>query len=322
MYIVTGGAGFIGSAFISFLNQMNITDIVVVDETVAANRENLSGKKFLEYVSKDALISKLNGGEFSIPVKAIVHMGANSYTTERNTDLLRRNNYEYTRDLAEYSLKNNIRFIYASSASVYGDGSKGFSDDDAATAGYTPLNPYGQSKQLFDNHAIREGWQKSIVGLRFFNVYGPNEYHKIGQFSVAYKAYTQAKEEGCIKLFKSYRDDYGDGEQKRDFVYVKDCCDVMWWLINNPSANGILNIGYGKARSWNDLARAVYSALNLPEAIEYIEMPVELRDHYQYFTEADITRLRKVGYNKPMTSLEDGVRDYVREYLENDNQYY
>lgn len=322
MYIVTGGAGFIGSAFVSFLNHQKINDIIVVDEAGAASRENLKDKKFLEYVNKETLVSRLKGNGFAADIKAIIHMGANSYTTERDMDLLRRNNYEYTRDLAEHSLKNNIRFIYASSASVYGDGAKGFSDNDAMTAEYLPLNPYGQSKQLFDIHAIREGWQKNIAGLRFFNVYGPNEYHKIGQFSVAYKAYTQVKEEGCIKLFKSYRDGYGDGEQRRDFVYVKDCCEVMWWLINNPNANGILNIGYGKARSWNNLAHSVFNALNVPTKIEYVEMPLELRDHYQYFTEANISRLRSLGYANAMTSLEDGVHDYVQRYLEKNDQYY
>ena len=323
MYIVTGGAGFIGSAFVAYLNQRGIDDIIIVDELAATERwQNLVGKNYQRYYHKDEFLSVLHGHELIQPISAIIHMGANSYTTERDMDQLYNNNFLYTKELAEYALDKGIRFIYASSAAVYGDGSLGFSDADSETAKYRPLNPYGYSKQLFDIHAIREGWQKLITGLRFFNVYGPNEYHKTGQFSVAYKAYTQVKEEGVVKLFKSYRTDYGHGEQKRDFVYVKDCCDVIWWLLNNPNTNGILNIGYGKARSWNDLANAVYGALNLPAQIEYIEMPPALRGHYQYFTEANVERVRALGYNTPFTSLEDGIADYVQNYLEKSAQYW
>lgn len=323
MYIITGGAGFIGSAFVSFLNQKGISDITIVDELGSGERwKNLLGRKFISYIHKDDFFSALQNHQIVHPITAIVHLGANSYTTERDMDHLYRNNFEYTRKLAEFSLDRGIRFVYASSAAVYGDGSQGFSDSDTETEKFRPLNPYGYSKQLFDNHAIQEGWQKLIAGLRFFNVYGPNEYHKIGQFSVVYKAYQQAKHEGLVKLFKSYRPDYGDGEQKRDFVYVKDCCEVMWWLINNPQANGILNIGFGKARSWNNLANAVFSALGSKPQIEYVDMPPELQGQYQYFTEANIERLRAIGYKAPMTSLEDGVKEYVQSYLEAPIQYY
>jgi ADP-L-glycero-D-manno-heptose 6-epimerase len=322
MYIVTGGAGFIGSAFVAFLNEQGIEDIIIVDELADTLRwKNLVGKKFLSYYHKDNFLQALSKNEIIGTIKAIVHLGANSYTTERDMDQLYVNNFLYTKKLTEYALDKGIRFIYASSAAVYGDGEKGFSDSDQETQNFRPLNPYGYSKQLFDIHAIKEGWQKLIAGLRFFNVYGPNEYHKIGQFSVAYKAYTQAKHEGHIKLFKSYRPDYGDGEQKRDFVYVKDCCQVMWWLINNPNANGILNVGFGKARSWNDLALSVYKALGQTPNIEYVEMPEALINQYQYFTEANIERLRALGYKTALTSLEDGVKDYVQNYLEKPAQY-
>lgn len=322
MHIVTGGAGFIGSAFVSFLNEQGIDEIIVVDELGTGERwKNLTGKRFKEFYHKDLFLSALKSGKFGT-IDAIIHMGANSYTTERDVDLLYRVNFLYTRELAEYALEHGVRFIYASSAAVYGDGANGFSDDDQATPSYRPLNPYGYSKQLFDIHSINAGWKDKIAGLRFFNVYGPNEYHKIGQFSVAYKAYLQVKEEGLIKLFKSYRPDYHDGEQKRDFVYVKDCCAVMWWLLNNPQANGILNIGFGKARSWNDLANAVFAALKLGPKIEYVEMPDELRNQYQYYTEANITKLRSLGYKPEMTSLEAGVLEYVQRYLENPNRIY
>jgi ADP-L-glycero-D-manno-heptose 6-epimerase len=323
MYIVTGGAGFIGSAFVSFLNQKGISDITIVDELGSEDRwKNLVGKKFSSYIHKDEFFPALQTHKITQPISAIIHMGASSYTTELNMDHLYRNNFDYTRKLAEFALDRGIRFIYASSAAVYGDGSRGFSDSDSETAQFRPLNPYGFSKQLFDNHAIKEGWQKLIAGLRFFNVYGPNEYHKTGQFSVAYKAYLQAKHEGVVKLFKSYRPDYRDGEQKRDFVYVKDCCEVIWWLINNPNANGILNIGFGKARSWNDLCNAVFAALGQEPKIEFIEMPAELRGHYQYYTEANIERLQALGYKGAMTSVEAGVKDYIQSYLEAQVQYY
>lgn len=322
MYIVTGGAGFIGSAFVSFLNRQGISDIIIVDELGTTERwKNLLGKKFLAYYHKDSFIPALQNREITLPITAIIHLGANSYTTERDMDHLFRNNVEYTRLLAEYALNNGIRFIYASSAAVYGDGKSGFSDADDLTPTFRPLNPYGFSKQLFDIHAIREGWHRSIAGLRFFNVYGPNEYHKIGQFSVVYKAYQQAKHEKSVKLFKSYRSDYADGEQKRDFIYVNDCCEVIWWLINNPNANGILNIGSGSARSWNELARAVFAALGENPRIEYIDMPDDLRNQYQYFTEANPEKLRALGYTATATSLEDGVRQYVRDFLEQENQY-
>jgi ADP-L-glycero-D-manno-heptose 6-epimerase len=317
MYIITGGAGFIGSAMVAFLNQQGIKDIVVVDELGSTERwKNLVGKSFIKYIHKDELFPALHSDVLAQSISAIIHMGAHSYTTTRDMDLLFRDNIEYTIKLAEYALDRGIRFIYASSAAVYGNGLQGFSDADSLTEQNRPLNPYGFSKQLFDIHAIREGWTNSIAGLRFFNVYGPNEYHKLGQFSVAYKAYLQAKQEGVVKLFKSYRPDYKDGEQTRDFVYVRDCCEAMHWLIKNPDKNGIMNVGYGQARSWNDLAVSVFSALNRGPHIEYVEMPVELREHYQYVTQADLSKLRSLGYTRPMTSLEDGVKDYVQRYLE------
>jgi ADP-L-glycero-D-manno-heptose 6-epimerase len=316
MYIITGGAGFIGSALVGMLNQGGVSDIIVVDDLGSTDRwKNLVGKTYLRYIHKDDLFSILSANELPSRVEGIVHMGAHSYTTTRDMDLLFRDNIEYSRRLAEYAIEKGIRFIYASSASVYGDGTLGFSDNDEKTALYRPLNPYGYSKQRFDIDVIRENWSSLIAGLRFFNVYGPNEYHKIGQFSVAYKAYLQAKQEGVVKLFKSYRPDFKDGQQTRDFVYVKDCCNVILWLLEHPEANGIFNVGYGKARSWNDLTESVFESLSKPKNIEYIDMPIELREHYQYVTEADISKLRAVGYERPMTSLEDGIKDYIQGYL-------
>jgi ADP-L-glycero-D-manno-heptose 6-epimerase len=243
-------------------------------------------------------------------------MGACSSTTETDGDYLMRNNFNYSRTLCEYCLDQGVRFIYASSGAVYGSGEHGFSDDPEKSALFRPLNRYGYSKQLFDLWCIRKKVLDDVVGLRFFNVYGPNEAHKGHMRSVVHKAYHQLKEDGEITLFRSYRDDYGDGEQQRDFLYVRDCADALWWFTNNSKTNGIFNLGTGKARSWNDLARAIGQALGREPNIRYIDMPDHLIDQYQYFTEADLSRLKESGCPCPATSLEAGVRDYVENYLE------
>jgi ADP-L-glycero-D-manno-heptose 6-epimerase len=247
-------------------------------------------------------------------------MGACSSTTETNASFLIRNNYEFTRDLAAWALGQKTRgrktrFVYASSASTYGDGSAGMDDDDSKLDKLRPLNMYGYSKHLFDLHAKRAGFLNQIAGLKYFNVFGPNEDHKGDMRSLVHKSTAQVQAEGVIRLFKSYRSDFRDGEQKRDFLYVKDAVAMTLHLATTPKANGLFNIGGGKARTWLDLARAVFVALKRKPKIEFIEMPEAIRDKYQYFTEANLSRLRAAGYNAPVTSLEDAVSDYVRNYL-------
>ncbi|MBN1380585.1 MAG: ADP-glyceromanno-heptose 6-epimerase [Deltaproteobacteria bacterium] len=322
MIVVTGGAGFIGSAFVSKLNREGITDIVIVDELGASDKwKNLVHNRYADYVHKDHFIEMI--GEDNIPfgIEAIVHMGACSSTTERDADYLMENNYHYTCCLAEWALEHKVRFIYASSAATYGDGAQGFSDDHESTRTLHPINMYGYSKQLFDLWVLRRGVEDEIAGIKFFNVFGPNEYHKEDMTSVVFKAFHQIRETGKVRLFKSYRPEYGDGEQMRDFVYVKDCTDVIWWLLNHPEANGIFNLGTGKARTWNDLIQAVFAALILPRQIEYIEMPEAIRDQYQYFTEAKMDKLERAGCPVKFRSLEDAVYDYVVHYLQTADPY-
>ena len=315
MIVVTGGAGFIGSAIVAALNAAGETDIVIVDNLLeSAKWKNLVGLKYRDYIHKSQFLERLSSPELS-KVRAIVHMGACSSTTETDGDYLMANNYAYTRMIAEHALEKGIRFIYASSAATYGGIETGFNDDDATSLTLKPINRYGYSKQFFDEVAIAKGWQKAIVGLKFFNVYGPNEYHKGDMSSVVYKAFHQISENGFLKLFKSHRAEFGDGEQKRDFVYIKDCVAVILQLIQNRSVNGIFNLGSGSARSWNDLAGAVFTALGRERNIEYIDMPQHLVGSYQYFTQANMQKLQGSGLKVQSTSLEDGVRDYVQNYL-------
>lgn len=316
MYIVTGGAGFIGSAFVGKLNQEGIDEIVIVDNLGKSSKWlNLIGKRYLDYIHRDNFIQLLESGKYRGKITAVIHMGACSSTTEEDADFLMNNNFKYTRVLAEYCLDQGVRFIYASSAAIYGDGQLGYSDVDTLTDSFRPLNRYGYSKQLFDQWVIRNKHQDEIAGLRFFNVYGSNEAHKGSMRSVVHKAYHQAIETGEITLFKSYRPDFADGEQKRDFIYVKDCVEVIWWLTNHSRANGIFNVGTGQARSWNELAKAVFAAIGQEPNIRYIDMPAELINQYQYFTEATTEKLSAVGCPKISYSLHDGVRDYVSNYL-------
>ena len=243
--------------------------------------------------------------------EAILHIGACSSTTLQDAQYFKENNLEYTRSLAQWSLKNKVRFIYASSAASYGDGSDGYSDDEATIRRCKPLNLYGQSKQDFDIWVLDNKLENQMAGLRFFNVFGPNEYHKGDMCSVIGKAYQRVAEEGRISLFKSYRKDYKDGEQKRDFIYVKDAVDIVLYFLNNPKINGIFNVGTGKASTWNELANALFSAVGKQPRIEYIEMPADLEKRYQYFTQANINKLVKSGYTKPFTQLKEAVADYA-----------
>lgn len=322
MYIVTGGAGFIGSAFVWKLNEMGIHDIVVVDDLGTGDKwRNLVNRTYMDFVHKDMFLEMILHEDLPFDVDAIIHMGACSSTTERDANYLMENNYRYTMTLAHFCLEHDVRFINASSAATYGDGALGFDDDPAGIPALKPLNMYGYSKQLFDLWSLRTGAVDKLVSLKFFNVFGPNEYHKGDMKSVVCKAFSQIGDTGAMRLFASERDDYPDGGQKRDFIYVKDCVDVMWWLLNNPQVNGIYNLGTGSARTWNDLARAVFSAMDVPEDIQYIDMPATLRGKYQYFTEASMDRLRAAGCPVDFARLEDAVADYVGNYLATGDPY-
>ncbi len=322
MYIVTGGAGFIGSAMVWKLNQMGIDDILVVDNLSTSEKwSNLVNLRYEDYLHRDQFLKLILEGDDPFEAEAVIHMGACSSTTELDADFLMENNYRYTQYVCRFCLDNGARFINASSAATYGDGEHGFNDDHAGIDKLRPLNMYGYSKQLFDLWAKQGEILDRIVSLKFFNVFGPNEYHKDDMKSVICKAHKQILETGQLKLFKSYRDEYPHGGQKRDFVYIKDCVDIMAWFLENPDANGIFNIGTGTARTWNDLANAVFLAMGKEPVIEYIPMPESIRDKYQYFTQASMDKLVAAGCDVKMTSLEDGAADYVQNYLDQDNPF-
>ena len=315
MIVVTGGAGFIGSAIVWRLNQLGNDNILIVDELgIDEKWKNLTSLKFADYMNQWEFFDKIES-EIDFNIEAIIHMGANSSTTEKDADHLIENNYEYTKSLALYSVKKNIRFIYASSAATYGDGSLGFVDNEAEINLLRPLNMYGYSKQLFDLWAIGNKLTDKIAGIKYFNVYGPNEYHKEDMRSVVNKAYDQIKETGKVKLFKSENPLYKDGEQKRDFIFIKDAVEMTLFFLFNREKNGIYNVGSGKARTWNALVKSIFNALDKPINIDYVELPDHLKTKYQYFTEADISKIKKAGYTQPSFSLEDGVTDYVKNYL-------
>jgi ADP-L-glycero-D-manno-heptose 6-epimerase len=319
MIIVTGGAGFIGSAIIAALNQRQITDILVVDELGTDQKwKNLRSLSFADYVEKVDFLDLVIEDKLDNSVEAVFHLGACSDTTETDATYLIKNNYEYSKLLAQWAGDADVRFIYASSAATYGDGSDGFSDNEEKIDILKPLNMYGYSKQLFDLWARRAGLLKSIVGLKYFNVFGPNEYHKADMRSFIIKAFEQINAAGKVRLFKSYKSEYADGEQLRDFIYVKDAVDMTLFFYDNPKLSGLYNLGTGKARTWNDLVSAVFTATGKESNIEYIEMPESIRNQYQYFTQADITKIREAGYDKELTSLEDAIRDYVQNYLQKD----
>jgi len=313
--IVTGGAGFIGSNLVAALNARGHEDILVVDSLGKSDKwRNLVGLSFTEYVDKDRFREAVASGA-QPPPKVLFHLGACSTTTEKDADYLADNNYRYTIELCRWALQHGTRFIYASSAATYGDGSLGYSDDPSLLPRLKPLNMYAMSKHMFDLWALRHGLLDRIVGLKYFNVYGPGEYHKSDMRSVVIKAYEQIRDGGTVRLFKSYREDYADGEQLRDFLYVKDAVDVTIFFMDHTDKNGIFNVGSGRARTWNDLALAVFSAMQRKPSIEYIDMPPGLSAKYQYRTEADISRLRKAGYSREFISLEEGINDYITNYL-------
>jgi len=315
MVIVTGGAGFIGSAVIWKLNEQGIDDILVVDNLSTSEKwKNLVNRRYRDYIHKSELLTQLQSGRLD-PIEAIIHMGACSSTTERDADFLVENNYHYSKKLAKYAISKGIRFINASSAATYGDGELGFSDHPGQLDTYKPMNMYGYSKHLFDLWAHRSSQMDKLVSLKFFNVFGPNEYHKGDMSSVVFKSFHEVRETGKINLFKSYKKAFPDGGQKRDFVYVKDCAELILWLIENPSINGIFNVGTGEARTWNELAGAIFNALNHKKEIQYTDMPNQLKDRYQYYTCADMKRLKSTGCPVDFLSIESAVTDYIRQYL-------
>jgi ADP-L-glycero-D-manno-heptose 6-epimerase len=316
MIVVTGGAGFIGSAIIWRLNQLGEEDIIVVDELGTDDKwKNLPGLRVTDFIHKNDFLKKISGDALPGNMDAMIHMGACSSTTEKDADFLLNNNFKFTVELAKYCIVKGVRFIYASSAATYGDGSRGYDDDESRLSELRPMNMYGYSKHLVDLWAVKEKVLNKIVGLKYFNVFGPNEYHKGDMRSVIHKAYGQIKETGKVRLFKSYLKDYGNGEQMRDFVYIKDAVDMTLFFLDNRDKNGIFNVGTGKARTWNDLVTILFKAMNKPVNIEYIDMPESLKNKYQYFTQAKMTKLFDAGYDKPISSLEDGINDYVNNYL-------
>ncbi len=320
MIILTGGAGFIGSVLLGKLNEAGHRDVLVVDTAVMKNSQNLNGKQYT-FVERDALFEFLKTVKPS-DVEAVLHIGAITSTTETDKVLLDKYNLNYSKQLAEWCFAYGTRFIYASSAATYGDGTLGFSDANEMTAKIKPLNLYGESKRAFDLWLIQNGNDTRVCGFKFFNVFGPNEYHKGAMASLVFKAYNQILETGAIRLFKSADARYNDGEFKRDFIYVMDAVDVLMWTLDNPKINGIFNLGTGHARSWNDLANALFTAMNKPANIIYIDMPENIQKQYQYFTEAEMTKLRSAGYTKPFQKLEDSVSDYAGNYLMQPNPFY
>ena len=315
--LITGGAGFIGSALVWELNRRGCENIVVCDRLSTDEKwKNLVPLRFADYIDGNDLLQAVQHspaklGRFDL----ILHLGACSATTERDADYLMRNNYEFTKQLCQWSLANQTRFVYASSAATYGDGAHGMNDQDPDIHKLRPLNMYGYSKHLFDLHAKREGWLPSIVGLKYFNVYGPNEDHKADMRSLVHKACGQILATGKVQLFKSHRPDYKHGEQMRDFLYVKDAIRMTLHLAETPSAGGLFNLGSGKAHTWIELATAIFTALGKEPVIEFIDMPEHLQSKYQYYTCADIAKLRASGFTQDITALTEAVRDYVQGYL-------
>ncbi len=315
--LVTGGAGFIGSALVHALNQKGVTDIHIVDLLAKDEKwKNLVPLAYADYHEADDFERRLQESPDSLGRWDFVfHLGACSATTERDAAYLAKNNYAFTRDLCRHSLERHSRFVYASSAATYGDGEAGMDDRETDLTKFRPLNMYGYSKQMFDLHAAKAGLLPRIVGVKYFNVYGPNEYHKGDMRSLVCKAFEQIRDTGGMRLFRSHRSDYEDGCQMRDFLYVKDAVEMTVHLACATVAQGLYNLGSGQARTWLDLAHALFRAMGKEPSIEFVDMPLSIRDQYQYFTQADISKLRGTGYEAAVTSLEDAVADYVKNYL-------
>ncbi|MCX7833032.1 MAG: ADP-glyceromanno-heptose 6-epimerase [Ignavibacteria bacterium] len=322
MIIVTGGAGFIGSALIWKLNKLGNEDIIVVDHFGEDKKyKNLVYLKFRDVFDKTDFANMIENGFLKKnKIDIIYHLGACSATTEKNMGYLLKNNYEYSKLLCKNACENGIRFIYASSAATYGNGSCGYKDDENTIENLIPMNAYGFSKHLFDLWIKREGYLQEVVGLKYFNVFGPNEYHKGEMRSVALKAFEQIKNTGKVKLFKSYLEEFADGEQKRDFIYVKDAVDMTLHFGNNPKLCGIYNIGTGSPNTFNHLVNKIFQVLQQSVNIEYIDMPEDIRKNYQYYTCADMTKFYSTGFNQKLFGFDKGIEDYIL-YLKSDNWY-
>jgi ADP-L-glycero-D-manno-heptose 6-epimerase len=321
MIVITGAAGFIASCFVARLNQEGYNDLVLVDDFSKTQKAaNYQQKKYSLLLDRKELITWLD--ENHQWVQMIFHLGARTDTTEFNTELLYELNLDYSKRVWEKCVRYGLPLVYASSAATYGDGALGFDDAHEFSEKLIPLNPYGISKNDFDKWALTQEKKPYFwAGLKFFNVYGPNEYHKSRMASVIFHTFHQVKEHGFVRLFRSHRPDFKDGEQSRDFVYVKDVCNVLFFFMLKRKTSGIYNLGSGQARTFNDLAKAVFHALELAPDIRYIDTPEDIRDKYQYFTEARMDKLRNAGFLLPFTSLEQGVEDYVKHYLLT-NSYY
>jgi ADP-L-glycero-D-manno-heptose 6-epimerase len=332
--IVTGAAGFIGSCMVGYLNENGYENLILVDKFTQPEKEkNWKHKKYKYLVDREMLLEWLDESK-KIKIDYVIHLGARTDTTEFDYKIHRELNFEYSQDVWNYCTANNIPLIYASSAATYGAGELGYNDDNNLIDDLKPLNPYGVSKNEFDQWAIKQlNAPPFWAGLKFFNVYGPNEYHKKRMASVIFHSFNQIQNNGEVKLFKSHKEEFKDGEQLRDFIYVKDVVKVIFWMVNqstiqdeqstanNTFASGIYNLGTGKARTFNDLVNATFSALQKDSKIIYNDMPDDIRDKYQYFTEATMLKLKHAGYTEPFTSLEEGVSDYVRNYLVTEKYY-
>jgi ADP-L-glycero-D-manno-heptose 6-epimerase len=313
--VITGAAGFIGSYLTGYLNRLGFEQLVLVDDfDIERKAANLDGKKYTRKIHRDAFFEWAQQQPHLI--KYVLHLGARTDTTEMDYSVHKKLNLDYSKRVWELCAVNHIPLVYASSAATYGNGENGYKDDHDIVKSLHPLNPYGVSKNEFDIWALE---QKSTPpfwsGLKFFNVFGPNEYHKGRMASVIFHAYNQIKEHGEAKLFRSHNPNYKDGEQLRDFIYVKDIANICYWMMQRQPANGLYNAGTGTARSFKDLVTAIFNTLQLPVQIQYIDTPIDIRDKYQYFTEADMHKLRAAGYDQPFYSLEEGVKEYVSEYL-------
>lgn len=318
MIVITGAEGFIGSCLVAKLNQLNYNDLILVDDfDTCPNRNlNLVEKKYTSKIERKNFFNwlEINANQ----VQFVFHIGARTDTTETDEAIFKTLNYDFSIALWNICVKEGIPLVYASSAATYGEGENGYDDDESKLDLLAPLNPYGKSKNDFDKWAVKQEKQPYFwAGLKFFNVFGPNEYHKGRMASVIFHSFHQIKEFGNVKLFKSHKAEYANGEQMRDFIYVKDLCDVCVFLLENRKKSGIYNLGTGKARTWNDLVNAIFKAMDLPSNIEYIDIPEDIRGKYQYYTEANMEKLRKIGYNKDFTNVENAVNDYVNNYLNN-----
>lgn len=315
MIIITGAAGFIGSCLVGKLNEEGFKDLILVDDFSNAEKmKNLEGKIYSQKIHRDDFIDWLKANQRL--VQFVFHIGARTDTTEFNKEIFDKLNLNYSKDVWNVCVEYGLPLVYASSAATYGLGEFGYDDNEALIEKLKPLNPYGDSKNDFDKWALAQSKKPYFwVGLKFFNVYGPNEYHKARMASVIFHAFNQIQEKGSVKLFRSHNPDYKDGEQLRDFVYVKDLVNVCYFLLHHRKNSGIYNLGSGKARTFVDLAKSTFAALNKTPEINFVDTPLDIRDKYQYFTEANMTKLKSIGYSKPFHSLEEGIDDYVKNYL-------